>query len=182
MTCGKIDRLFCSERINGDILKKIVSILLATVMMTSSVVMAFAKPIKKGDTNRDGKITAVDARNILLVVTGKKTIDDKIDETPTFIFKITDRFNSVRYEFLNFSENETAKEIVVCNIPLGDCTIEEVDVFRYETIGDTITQLTITKDKQLVTFNNKLVKSQYYTDTNYIKNHFVIGETMEAIR
>ena len=77
MTCGKIDRLFCSERINGDILKKIVSILLATVMMTSSVVMAFAKPIKKGDTNRDGKITAVDARNILLVVTGKKTIDDK---------------------------------------------------------------------------------------------------------
>lgn len=77
MTCGKINRLFCSERINGDILKKIMSILLATVMMASSVIMAFAKPIKKGDTNRDGKITAVDARNILLVVTGKKTIDNK---------------------------------------------------------------------------------------------------------
>ena len=61
----------------GDILKKIISILLATVIMTSSVFMAFAKPVKKGDTNGDGKVSAVDARNILLVVSGKKTIEDK---------------------------------------------------------------------------------------------------------
>lgn len=60
----------------GDILKKIISILLATVIMTSSVIMAFAKPILKGDTNGDGKVTAVDSRNILLVVSGKKTISD----------------------------------------------------------------------------------------------------------
>ena len=33
----------------GDILKKFVSIFLATVMMASSVIMAFAKPILKGD-------------------------------------------------------------------------------------------------------------------------------------
>ncbi len=58
-------------------MKKLVSILLATVIMTSSVVMAFAKPIKKGDTNGDGKVSAIDARNILLVVVGKKTIEDK---------------------------------------------------------------------------------------------------------
>lgn len=58
----------------GDILKKIVSIFLATVMVASSVIMAFAKPVLKGDTNGDGKITAVDSRNILLVVTGKKSI------------------------------------------------------------------------------------------------------------
>ncbi len=58
----------------GDILKKIISILLATVMMASSVIMAFAKPVLKGDTNNDNKVTAVDARNILLVVVGKKTI------------------------------------------------------------------------------------------------------------
>lgn len=64
----------------GDILKKFVSIFLATVMMASSVIMAFAKPILKGDTNGDGKITAMDSRNILLVVTGKKTIskDERI--------------------------------------------------------------------------------------------------------
>jgi uncharacterized protein YkwD len=64
----------------GDILKKFVSIFLATVMMASRVVMAFAKPILKGDTNGDGKITAMDSRNILLVVTGKKTIskDERI--------------------------------------------------------------------------------------------------------
>ena len=37
-----------------------------TVMMVSSVVMAFAKPILKGDTNNDSEISAVDARNILL--------------------------------------------------------------------------------------------------------------------
>ena len=55
-------------------MKKIVSIFLATVMMASSVIMAFAKPILKGDTNGDGKITAIDSRNILLVVTGKKTV------------------------------------------------------------------------------------------------------------
>ena len=57
-------------------MKKIISILLATVIMTSSVIMAFAKPILKGDTNGDGKVTAVDSRNILLVVSGKKTISD----------------------------------------------------------------------------------------------------------
>lgn len=60
----------------GDILKKIISIFLATVMMASSVIMAFAKPILKGDTNGDGKVTAIDSRNILLVVSGKKTISD----------------------------------------------------------------------------------------------------------
>ena len=60
----------------GDILKKFISIFLATVMMASSVVMAFAKPILKGDTNNDNKVTAIDARNILLVVVGKKTISE----------------------------------------------------------------------------------------------------------
>ncbi len=60
----------------GDILKKIVSILLATVMAASSVVMAFAKPIVKGDTNSDGSVTARDAKNILKVVAGTKIITD----------------------------------------------------------------------------------------------------------
>ncbi len=43
-------------------------------MATSSVVMAFAKPILKGDTNGDGKVTAVDSRNILLAVSGQKVV------------------------------------------------------------------------------------------------------------
>lgn len=43
-------------------------------MAASSVVMAFAKPIIKGDTNCDGKVSAIDSRNILLVVSGRKTI------------------------------------------------------------------------------------------------------------
>lgn len=55
-------------------MRKILSIFLATVMAASSVVIAFAKPIIKGDTNNDGKVTATDARNILLVVAGKKTV------------------------------------------------------------------------------------------------------------
>lgn len=73
----KLKGFFVKKGMKGDILKKIISILLATVIMTSSVVMAFAKPIKKGDTNGDGKVSAVDARNILLVVAGMKTIEDK---------------------------------------------------------------------------------------------------------
>ena len=76
-------------------------------------------------------------------ITIKKTIDDKIDKNPVFIFKITDRFNKVRYEFIEFSGNEKTKEITVCNIPLGNCTIEEVDVFRYAVIEDSVIQLTI---------------------------------------
>lgn len=72
--CDKIDRLFCSERLKGDILKKNISIFLAVVIMASSVVMAFAKPVLKGDTNCDGEITAIDGRNILLVVVGNKVI------------------------------------------------------------------------------------------------------------
>lgn len=46
-------------------------------MATSSVVMAFAKPVMKGDTNNDGIVSASDARNILLVVVGKNTVSEK---------------------------------------------------------------------------------------------------------
>ncbi len=57
-------------------MKKLVSILLATVLASSSVIMAFAKPIVKGDTNGDGELTAVDAKTILSVVAGIKEITD----------------------------------------------------------------------------------------------------------
>ncbi len=55
-------------------MKKIISVLLATVIMASSVVMAFAKPIIKGDTNNDGIVSAVDAKSILNVVAGEKIV------------------------------------------------------------------------------------------------------------
>lgn len=114
-------------------------------------------------------------------ITIKKTINDKVDKNPTFIFKITDRFDNVRYELLKFSGNETTKEIVIKNVPLGSCTIEEVDVFRYEVIGNSAISFENTRESQLIDFNNKLVSSKYYTDTDYIKNHFVVGEKMEKI-
>ena len=60
----------------GDILKKLISVFLATVMLASSVIMAFAKPVLRGDTNNDGDLSARDARNILLYVVGKKTIEE----------------------------------------------------------------------------------------------------------
>lgn len=60
----------------GDILKRFISVFLATIMLLSSVIMAFAKPVVKGDTNNDGQISARDARNILLYVAGKKVIDE----------------------------------------------------------------------------------------------------------
>lgn len=49
-------------------------------MAASSVVMAFAKPIIKGDTNDDGKVLASDARNILLVVVGTESIKEGKNE------------------------------------------------------------------------------------------------------
>lgn len=55
-------------------MKKIVSMLLASLMVVSSVVMAFAKPLVKGDANDDGEVSAVDAKKILLVVSGKDII------------------------------------------------------------------------------------------------------------
>lgn len=110
----------------------------------------------------------------------KKTIDDKVDKNPVFIFKITDRFNNVRYEFLKFSENENTKEIVVSNIALGNCTIEEIDVMRYEVVKDSVIYLEVTREDKMVDFNNKLVSAQYYTDVDYVKNHFVVGQTMES--
>ena len=50
--------------------------LLASLMVVSSVVMAFAKPIVKGDANDDGKVSAVDAKKILLVVSGRDIITE----------------------------------------------------------------------------------------------------------
>ena len=66
------------------------------------------------------------------------------------------------------------------NIALGNCTIEEIDVMRYETIKDSVIYLEVTREDKVVDFNNKLVSAQYYTDVDYVKNHFVVGQTMES--
>ena len=109
----------------------------------------------------------------------KKTINDRIEKNPIFMFKITDRFGNVQYEVMQFSENETTKELTVHNIALGGCVVEEIDVIRYETIGDSVVALNIVRDTVTVKFENGLTTAQYYTDTNYAKNHFVVGENME---
>lgn len=57
-------------------MKKVISIILAVVLITSVFsVTAFADGLR-GDANQDGDITAVDARFILQVVAGLKTADD----------------------------------------------------------------------------------------------------------
>ena len=57
-------------------MKKVISIILAVVIVTSMFsVTAFADGLR-GDVNHDGDITAVDARIILQVVVGLKTADD----------------------------------------------------------------------------------------------------------
>lgn len=108
----------------------------------------------------------------------KKVIDDKVDKNPIFIFKITDRFDNVYYEFMKFSKEDTEKSITIHNIAIGNCIIEEVDVFRYEAIGNSKIQINVTKDSQMVKFENGLVSSKYYSDTDCVKNHFVVGEGM----
>lgn len=57
-------------------MKKLISVTLAVLIVASNLLMAFAKTPEKGDANGDGKITAVDAREILLVVVALKEITE----------------------------------------------------------------------------------------------------------
>lgn len=111
----------------------------------------------------------------------KKTIDDKVNQNPVFIFKITDRFKNVSYQFVKFSGSETTKEIKINNLPLGGCTIEEIAVFRYTNVNHQSIEFNVKTGQTMVEFENKLVYVQYFSDVNHVKNHFVVGETMEKI-
>ena len=54
-------------------LKRVVSVLLSLVLAIMSTVCVTAKETVKGDFNGDGKISAIDAREILMVSAGTKT-------------------------------------------------------------------------------------------------------------
>lgn len=54
-------------------LKRVVSVLLSLVIVIMSTVCVTAKETVKGDFNGDGKLSAIDAREILMVSAGTKT-------------------------------------------------------------------------------------------------------------
>ena len=54
-------------------LKRVVSVLLSLVIVIMSTVCVTAKEAVKGDFNGDGKLSAIDAREILMVSAGTKT-------------------------------------------------------------------------------------------------------------
>ena len=58
-------------------LKRVVSILLSLAIVIMSTVCVTAKETVKGDFNGDGKVSAVDAREILMVSAGTKTATEQ---------------------------------------------------------------------------------------------------------
>ncbi len=59
-------------------MKKIISLVLVVSMVLSLSIVAFA--VKKGDVNKDGAVTALDARDVLQHAAGLKTLSSAEQE------------------------------------------------------------------------------------------------------
>ncbi len=110
-------------------------------------------------------------------VTVDKTLDlsgYKYNDSPSFIFKLTDVNGKEYFKVMSFKEGQTYQSIVFENIPLGSYTVEELDSIRYEVIGESTDNgvLTSTNNSQIVFFKNKKEKNNDFSDTNVVVNSF----------
>ncbi|MEG0592006.1 MAG: hypothetical protein RR512_01760 [Coprobacillus sp.] len=110
-------------------------------------------------------------------VTVNKTLDlngFKNNDTPTFIFKLTDSKGVEHYKTMSFKEGQTNQSIKFENIPLGKYVVEEVDTIRYEQEGEIpkTGTLTGTNISQTVLITNKKEKNNDFSDSQVVINSF----------
>lgn len=116
---------------------------------------------------------------------GDVTVDKHIElggfdknNTPTFMFKLTDVNGNTYFKTISFNEGETDKQVVFKDIPYGKYTVEEIDPIRYEVLGQPVLEGVLDDVKQsgYVQYVNTKVKDNDFSDTNLVINSFKKGD------
>lgn len=100
------------------------------------------------------------------------------NNTPTFMFKLTDVNGNTYFKTISFNEGETDKQVVFKDIPYGKYTVEEIDPIRYEVLGQPVLEGVLDDVKQsgYVQYVNTKVKDNDFSDTNLVINSFKKGD------
>ncbi len=129
--------------------------------------------------------------NIVLVVTNKEVVGAlKITKTvnrvdsehgaAAFMFKITCADGSVLYRTITFEgdiDTDTTKSVVVADLPLGECTVEELSALRYECVSDASQTKTIKANETTeYSFRNEKEYDGNYSHTDVVVNKVVFNE------
>ncbi len=129
--------------------------------------------------------------NIVLVVTNKEVVGAlKITKTvnrvdsehgaAAFMFKITCADGSVLYRTITFEgdiDKDATKSVVVADLPLGECTVEELSALRYECVSDASQTKTIKANETTeYSFRNKKEYDGNYSHTDVVVNKVVFNE------
>jgi len=108
-----------------------------------------------------------------------KTVNrvDSVHGVAAFTFKITCEDGSVLYRTITFEgdiDSDTTKSVTVADLPVGECTVEELTALRYECKSDVSQTKTIEADKTTeFSFRNKKEYDKNYSHTDVIVNKVV---------
>ncbi len=94
------------------------------------------------------------------------------NDTPTFIFELTDANGDTYIKSMSFDEGQTDNTIVFENIPYGSYTVRELDSIRYEVVGSGEVSGEVDRDLIEVNFENKKEKDNDFSDSNVVINSF----------
>lgn len=129
--------------------------------------------------------------NIVLVVTNKEVVGSlKITKTvnrvdsehgaAAFIFKITCADGNILYRTITFEgdiDKDTTKSVVVADLPVGECTVEELTALRYECKSDVLQTKAIEAKKTTeYSFRNEKDYDKNYSHTDVVVNKVVFNE------
>lgn len=100
------------------------------------------------------------------------------NDSPTFMFRLTDVNGDTYFKTMSFNEGETDHQIVFKDISYGKYTVEEIDPIRYEVLGQPILEgvLDDLKQEGFIQFVNTKVKDHDFSDSNLVVNSFTKGE------
>lgn len=124
--------------------------------------------------------------NIVLVVTNKEVVGSlKITKTvnrvdsehgaAAFTFKITCADGNVLYRTITFEgdiDKDATKSVVVADLPVGECTVEELTALRYECVSD-VSQTKSIEANEITEYNFRNEKDY---DGNYSHSDVIVNK------
>lgn len=125
------------------------------------------------------KVTNTEVVGSLKITKTVNRVDSK-HGVATFIFKITCADGSVLYRTITFEgdvDMDATKSVVVTDLPVGECIVEELSALRYECVSNASQRKTINaKETTEYSFRNEKEYDKNYSHTDVVVNKVVFNE------
>lgn len=125
------------------------------------------------------KVTNTEVVGSLKITKTVNRVDSK-HGVATFIFKITCADGSVLYRTITFEgdvDMDATKSVVVTDLPVGECKVEELSALRYECVSNASQRKTINaKETTEYSFRNEKEYDKNYSHTDVVVNKVVFNE------